>query len=145
MADKTVNFLMYIAGMAFNLVIMAVVGLLVIAGFTWGFDFGSEFAGVMVAEGDNYEIEFHIAQDASTSEIARRLEVMEIIPNRFLFQLELFLRGISSDYTAGTYTLNLFPRVGQSATWRNTLKSADFLPQRNSFTLRKRGIGPSHF
>ncbi|MCL2577539.1 MAG: endolytic transglycosylase MltG [Defluviitaleaceae bacterium] len=105
-AEKTVNFLMYIAGMAFNLVIMAVVGLLVLAGFTWGFETGGGFANIMTAEGENYEIEFNIPRDASTLEIAKRLEADGIVPNRFLFQLELFLRGISSDYTAGTYTIN---------------------------------------
>ncbi|MCL2225526.1 MAG: endolytic transglycosylase MltG [Defluviitaleaceae bacterium] len=106
-ADKTVNFLMYIAGMTFNLVIMVLVGFMVLAAFTWGFEFGSDFADVMVADGENYEFEFHIPHDSSTAEIAQRLEDYGIIPSRFLFHVELFLRGISNDYTAGTYTLNL--------------------------------------
>jgi len=106
-ADKTVNFLMYVAGMAFNLVIVALVAALVLSAFTWGYEYGSELAGIMVAEGENYEIEFHIPATASTAEIAQRLENEGIIPNRHLFQLELFLRGIRNDYIAGTYTLNL--------------------------------------
>jgi UPF0755 protein len=61
----------------------------------------------MVYEGENYYIEFHIPQDSSPAEIARRLEEYGIIHNRHMFQLELFLRGISADYLAGTYTLNL--------------------------------------
>ncbi|MCL1863736.1 MAG: endolytic transglycosylase MltG [Defluviitaleaceae bacterium] len=106
-ADKTVNFLMYLAGMAFNLAIMALLAFLVISAFNWGFGFGGDIAEEMVYVGPNYIVEFYVPEDISTTEMARRLEEEGIIPNRMLFQLELFLRGSSSDFRAGTYTLNL--------------------------------------
>lgn len=105
--DKAVNFLMYLAGMAFNLALMALVGFLVLNAFTWGYDRGGYFADEMVYVGPNYNVEFVIPRDMSTSEVAQLLEEQGIISNRLLFQLELFLRGITNDYTAGTYTLNL--------------------------------------
>lgn len=105
--DKTVNFLMYFAGMAFNLALMALVVFFVLHAFSWGYEWGGEFTEEMVSVGQDYEIEFHIPHDTPTSEIARRLEDMGVIPNRFLFQLEVFLRGGTRYYTAGTYTTNL--------------------------------------
>jgi UPF0755 protein len=105
--EKTVNFLMYIAGAAFNLALMALVGFIVVVAFGRAYNWGEEFAGEMLYEGPDYEIEFNISRTSSTSEIARRLETDKIIPNRYFYQLELFLRGISADYTEGTYTLNL--------------------------------------
>jgi UPF0755 protein len=104
--DKTVNFLMYIAGMAFNLALMALVAFMVISAFTWGFGFGGELADEMLAEGEDIAIEFHLAYDTSISEVAQRLEDYGIIGNRFLFQLEVFLHGGRDDYAAGTYTIN---------------------------------------
>ncbi|MCL2199659.1 MAG: endolytic transglycosylase MltG [Defluviitaleaceae bacterium] len=106
-ADKTVNFLMYLAGMAFNLAIMALLAFLVINAFNWGFEIGGGFAEEMVYVGPDHTIEFYVPYDISTSDMAQRLEDEGIIPNRMLFQLELFLRGSSSDFLAGTYTINM--------------------------------------
>ncbi|MCL1884910.1 MAG: endolytic transglycosylase MltG [Defluviitaleaceae bacterium] len=106
-ADKTVNFLMYLAGMAFNLTLMVVLVFLVINAFSWGYNTGENFANEMLEQGDDYSIEFYIPHDTPPSEIARQLEDMGIIHNRHMFRLELFLRGSSGDFIAGTYTVNL--------------------------------------
>ncbi|MCL1844064.1 MAG: endolytic transglycosylase MltG [Defluviitaleaceae bacterium] len=105
--DRVVNIMMYLAGMAFNLALMALVAFLVLSFFNRGFNAGRDFADDMVSEGTYYEREFHIPEDASASEIARRLEEEGIIHNRWLFQLELFLRGASREFSAGTYVINL--------------------------------------
>lgn len=105
-ADKTVNFLMYVAGMVFNLAIMALVGFLVIHAFSWGLEYGNTFANEMVTEGPNYGVEIYLPRNMSVSEVARLLEEHEIIPNRLAFQFEMFLRSISNDYSAGTFMLN---------------------------------------
>ncbi|MCL2388148.1 MAG: endolytic transglycosylase MltG [Defluviitaleaceae bacterium] len=104
--EKAANFAMYLAGMAFNLALMALVGYLAITGFNRGYAFGGEFAGYMVAVGEDYEVEFYIPHDTPAMEIAQRLEDEEIIHNSLLFMLEIFLRGATNDFEAGTFTLN---------------------------------------
>ena len=105
-ADKTINFLMYIAGMAFNLVIMALLGYFILNAFRWGYDGGIEFAEDLTAVGENIDIEFTIYDETSPSQIAKRLADDGIIRNRYMFQLELFLRSRSGNYAAGTFVVN---------------------------------------
>ncbi|MCL2456561.1 MAG: hypothetical protein FWD19_03315, partial [Defluviitaleaceae bacterium] len=98
-ADKTVNFLMYLAGMAFNVTVMALVGFFVLTAFNRGFQRGEEFAEDMVYVGEDEKIEFHVSRNTSVSEMAQRLERDGIIPNKLLFQLELHLRNATHDFT----------------------------------------------
>ncbi|MDR0272497.1 MAG: hypothetical protein LBI27_04185, partial [Clostridiales bacterium] len=105
-ADKTINFLQYIAGMAFNLVLMALLGFLILSAFNWGSNRGRDFADQLTEVGEDRDVEFIIDVTTSTADIAERLEADGIIRNRFMYQLELFLRSRSGDYTAGTFTVN---------------------------------------
>ncbi|MCL2047651.1 MAG: endolytic transglycosylase MltG [Defluviitaleaceae bacterium] len=105
-ADKTVNFLMYIAGMAFNVSIMVLVGFLIILAFGEGFNIGEELATDMTTVGEDYEMEFVILADTPSADIAQRLFDQGIVANKMLYQLELFFRKSTHDYAAGTFTIN---------------------------------------
>ena len=104
--DRIINFLLYLLGMMFNLILMLAVAYGVYFFAVAGFNFGSGFAYDMTAEGYYYEIEFVLDEDMPAAEVAVILEEMGIISNHWLFRLELFLMGRVRTYPAGTYTLN---------------------------------------
>jgi len=104
--DKIINFLLYLLGMAFNLVIMAVVAYAVWYFAIAGFELGGSLAYDMTAEGYDYEIEFVLDEDTPAADVAVILEEMGIIGSHWLFRLELFLMGRVRTYAAGTYMLN---------------------------------------
>jgi len=104
--NKTSNIITYVLGMGFNLALMAVVAYAVYH-FAWrGFTFGGDFAADMLAEGPDYEVIFVLEEDTSRAEVARMLYQYEIIPNPWLFRLEMFLKNSTRVFRAGTYTLN---------------------------------------
>lgn len=105
-SDNVINFLLYILGMAFNLALMALIGYLVFFAFDRAFEFGGEFADYMVSTGDDMEREFVIPEDATAAEIAVMLQEYGLIQNRWLYMVELFLRGSVREYYAGTFMLN---------------------------------------
>lgn len=101
-----IDLLHWILGMFFNFAIVVAVGIAVYFITIRGFEFGETLAADFTAVGDNYEFPFVLDHDTPASEVARELEYMGIISNRFLFNLELFLMGGVRTYEAGTYTLN---------------------------------------
>ena len=103
---STINILLYLLGMSFNLLLMFAVGYAVFFATTRGFEFGEYVADGMVATGENYEFIFVLEEDTPAAEVARRLEEKGIINNQLLFRLELFLKNSTRIYRAGTYTLN---------------------------------------
>lgn len=106
--DKIINFLLYLLGMAFNLVIMILVAYAVWFFAITGFELGGSLAYDMTSEGEyHYEIEFVLDEETPAADVAVILQEMGIISNHWLFRLELFLMGRVRTYQAGTYTLNL--------------------------------------
>jgi len=106
MSEKIINVLQFVLGVTFNL---ALVALIVFGVYTFvqrGLAFGAEFAGDMVYVGPDHEIEFILEEDTPAAEVARMLADKGIIHNQWLFRLELFLKGSTRVYRAGTYTLN---------------------------------------
>ncbi|MCL2356921.1 MAG: endolytic transglycosylase MltG [Defluviitaleaceae bacterium] len=106
-ADTTVNILKYVLGMLLNLVLVAVVAVFVVSAFGWGHSEGIRLAGELLSEGENHAFEFVIDEEISVSDLARRLHDEEIIQNRMVYQLELFVRGATANYSPGTFALNM--------------------------------------
>ena len=104
--NKTSNVITYILGMGFNLALMAVVGYAIYHFALRGFAFGGDFAYDMLATGPNEEVTFVLEEDTPRAVVARRLYYYEIIPNPWLFRLEMFLKNSTRVFRAGTYTLN---------------------------------------
>ena len=105
--NKASNIVTYILGMAFNLAIMAVVAYAIYHFALRGFAEGEAFAADMLRVGPDYEVMFILEDDLPRAEVARRLEHMGLIPNQWLFRLEMFLKNSTRVYRAGTYTLNM--------------------------------------
>ncbi|MCL1878846.1 MAG: endolytic transglycosylase MltG [Defluviitaleaceae bacterium] len=106
-ADTAVNILKYVLGMLLNLVLMIVVLFFVFGAFGWGHSEGERLAADLLAEGRDYSFEFVLDEETSVNDLAQRLYNEGIIQNRWLYQLELFVRGATADYAPGTFTLNL--------------------------------------
>jgi len=98
--DKIINFLLYILGMAFNLVIMALVAYAIWFFAIQGFEFGGNFAADMTTEGTYHEFEFVLDEDTPAAEVAVTLEEMGVISSSLLFRMELFLMGRIRTYQA---------------------------------------------
>jgi len=105
-SKSIIDFLHWILGMFFNLAIVIVVLVAVYFITIRGFEFGGQMANDWVVVGEDYEVIFVLDDDTPASEVARRLADEEIINNRLLFNLELFLMGGVRTYPAGTFTLN---------------------------------------
>ena len=106
MFSKITNISTFLLGLLFNMMIVGLVGYAVWFFANYGFERGTYFANQMVAVGPDFEIEFTIDDYSSAREVAERLEYMGIIANRWLFELELFLKGSSRTFRPGTYLLN---------------------------------------
>ena len=104
--SKITNISTFLLGLLFNMLLVGVVGYAVWYFANFGFEWGTEFANEMVAVGPDFEVEFTLDDYSSAREVAARLEEMGIIGNRWLFELELFLKGSSRTFRPGTYLLN---------------------------------------
>lgn len=102
----SVNMLLYLAGLCVNIALLALVGYLVYVYALKGFYFGEEFSDQLLSEKPDREVEFVLDRDTPVAEAATMLEDAGVIPNQYLYRLELFLKDSSTMYKAGTYNLN---------------------------------------
>ena len=105
-SKSIIDFLHWILGMFFNFAIVVAVGLAVYFITIRGFEWGEDFAGEMVAVGEDMEEVVVLDVETSASELSAYLEYRGIINNSRLFNLELFLMGRIRTYQPGTYILN---------------------------------------
>jgi UPF0755 protein len=101
-----VNGLTYILGLMFNAFLLLVAGYLIYTYAFEGYRMGEAFASKLTAEGTDEVVEFVLDEDTPRAEAAALLEEAGLIPNKYYYQLELFLKDSSTIYKAGTYTLN---------------------------------------
>lgn len=101
-----IDFLHYILGMMFNLVIVIAIGVAVYFFAILGFNWGAGLAYDIVYTPEYYEIVLVLQEDTPAREVSRMLEEMGVINNSRLFNIELFLMGRVRTYAAGTYVLN---------------------------------------
>ena len=104
--SKITNISTFLLGLLFNMLLVGIVGYAVWYFANYGFEWGTNFANEMVAVGPDFEVEFTIEDYTPAREVAARLEEMGVIGNRWLFELELFLKGSSRTFRPGTYLLN---------------------------------------
>ena len=104
--SRITNIATFFLGLVFNIMLVALVGYAIYYFANWGFRWGNEFAYEMVAVGPDFEIEFVLDDYRPAREVARSLYEMGIIGNRWLFELELFLKGSNRTFRPGTYILN---------------------------------------
>jgi len=104
--NKASNVITFILGMGFNLALLAVIAYAIFHFAGLGFELGGNFAYDMLVEGEDSEVIFVLEEDTPRAEVARRLYYYEVIPNPWLFRLEMFLKNGVSEYSAGTFTLN---------------------------------------
>jgi UPF0755 protein len=104
--EAILDILKFILGLMFNIALMAAVIYMVYSYALEGYGKGSDFAAKLTAEGPDSEVEFVLEEDTPVSEAARMLEELGVIRNEYWFQLDLFLKGSSTVYKAGTYKLN---------------------------------------
>ena len=106
MFSKITNVATFALGLLFNVMIVAIVGYSIYYFANFGFRWGGEFAYEMVATGPDFEVEFVLPDYTSIREVARQLEEMGLVGNRWFFEIELFLLGQSRTFRPGTYVLN---------------------------------------
>jgi UPF0755 protein len=101
-----VNGLTYILGLMFNAFLLLITGYLVYTYTMEGQKFGEDFANKLTHEGPDEVVEFVLEEDTPRDVAAAMLEEADLIPNKYYYQLELFLKDSSTIYKKGTYTLN---------------------------------------
>jgi UPF0755 protein len=104
--DWLIDILKFILGTFFNVALMAAVVYTVYTYAFEGYAKGSEFAEKLTAAGPDSEVEFVLEEDTPVEEAAGMLEDIGVIRNKYWFRLDLLLKGSSTIYKAGTYTLN---------------------------------------
>lgn len=101
-----VDILLYILGALLNGALLIVVIYFVLLYTQEGLELGQKYAAQMTEQRESQEIEFVLEEETDRTEVARMLEELGIISNRYLFELELFLKNSSKTYRAGTYILD---------------------------------------
>ena len=104
--EKVFNLVQFLLGLAFNIAIVVGLVVAIFWAFNSSFAWGQDFAYDMVADGQDFDVEFILDDETPIAEVARRLEEMGVISNRWLFQLELFLIRAPRVYNPGTFLLN---------------------------------------
>lgn len=104
--DGFLKVLLYVLGLFFNVAMLGLVVYLVYAYTFKGYYFGETISTEMMAEKPDREVEFVLEEDTLAADAAKMLEEQGIIENQYLYRLELFLKGSSTVYKAGTYNLN---------------------------------------
>jgi UPF0755 protein len=99
------NVLSFIMGTAFNWVFLALTVILIYVFMLRGYEYGADFAKKSVDEKQDVEIAIEVEDTDTPAEVYTKLEKNGVIVNAMLFRLENMIKGTSTDYKPGAYTV----------------------------------------